>query len=226
MRLRGPGLVPSLLGLLLIASAANAGVSKEMEAYYTQTYLNKAMFLKVPIRGEQQTVLVLEEGTSLDQSNLGEPLRFKVGEQVRITGLDFKDSAIEFKVASIDTARKGTVIFRFRNPLRHSFASRESFDSALRNSFTEGLSYQEIDSAKEQFIKDQFDELVRQFAVTTGTSVDFVLDSVTQRNPKYRQTQGQLREMTGRVEGLEAELREERSRNAGLRKEAEKADEG
>jgi predicted nucleic acid-binding Zn-ribbon protein len=223
MRVRRSGVVPSLLGLLVLASVAYAGVSKEMEAYYTQTYLNKAMFLKVPVRGDRQTVLVLEDGTSLDQSNLGEPLRFKVGEQVRITGLNFKDSSIEFKVASIDTARKGTIIFRFRNALRHSFASRESFESALESSFTEGLSYQEIDSAKEQFIQDQFDVLLRQFAVTTGTSVDFVLESVTENNPKYREVRKQLNAVTGRVQGLELELEEERSRNSGLRKEAEKA---
>ncbi|MGW8181097.1 MAG: sigma factor-like helix-turn-helix DNA-binding protein [bacterium] len=143
MRLRSPVDVSLLLVFLAIGSVAYSGVSKEMETYYTQTYLNKAIFLKVPVRGDRQTVYVLERGSSLDQSSLGEPLRFKVGEQVRITGLSFKDSSIEFRVSSLDTARKGTVIFRFRNPLRHSFVSRPSFDAALEDSFTEGLSYQE-----------------------------------------------------------------------------------
>jgi hypothetical protein len=194
-----------------------------MEAYYVQEYSNKAMFLKVPVRGDRQTVHVVEGGSSLDQSNLGQPLRFKVGEQVRITDLDFKDSSIEFEVSSLDTARKGKIIFQFRNPLRHSFASRPSFDAALENSFTEGLSYQEIDSAKEEFVQDQFDVLLQQFAVTTGTSVDFVLEVVTQKNPKYRQAREQLDSATREVQSLEAELQEERGRAESFRKEAAKA---
>ncbi len=222
MRLRSPGFVPSLLALLLVSSAAFAGVSKEMEAYYTQKYSNRAMFLKVPVRGDRQTVHVLESGSSLDQSNLGQPLRFKVGEQVRITDLSFRDSSIEFRVSSIDTARKGTVIFQFRDSLRHSFPNRDAFDSALEDSFTEGLSYQDIDSAKEDFVKDQFDVLLQQFAVTTGTSVDFVLEAITEKNPKYRQAKQQLNEVSDKLQSVEVELQEERNRNNKLREEVDR----
>lgn len=223
MRRQSPRVFFSLLFILVASIPVYPRVSKEMEAYYKQEYSNKAMFLRVPVRGDRQTVHVLEGGSSLDQSNLGEVLRFKVGEQVRITDLSFKDSAIEFKISSIDSVRRGTIIFQFRNPLRHSFASRPSFEAALKDSFTEGLSYQEIDSAKEDFVQDQFDVLLQQFAVTTGTSVDFVLEAVTQKNPKYKEAKLQLDSATQQVQELKSELQEEKSRSDRYRNEARDA---
>jgi hypothetical protein len=85
------------------------------------------------------------------------------------------------------------------------------------------LSYQEIDSAKENFVQDQFDALLQQFAVTTGTSVDFVLEAITERNPKYRQSRQELEEARSQIQELEVELQSEKNRSETFRNQAEKA---
>jgi uncharacterized coiled-coil DUF342 family protein len=65
--------------------------------------------------------------------------------------------------------------------------------------------------------------LLRQFAVTTGTSVDFVLEAITEKNPKYRQTREELDSATRKAQELETALEEERSRIDNYRKETAKA---
>ncbi|MFQ5930100.1 MAG: hypothetical protein ACE5MK_10390, partial [Acidobacteriota bacterium] len=135
----------------------NAGVRREVEDWYVQKYENKAMFLKVPIRGEQQMVYVRNTGPVLDRRTGGLSLLFKVGDQVRITKVDFKGGSIRFKIASVDLRRESEIIFEFPQQLREGFPQRASFDAALEATLTEGLSYTDIDSAKEKFIKTEFE---------------------------------------------------------------------
>mgnify|MGYP001385275671 CR=1 FL=1 len=44
--------------LILPSSRAVADVSKEIVTEYENPYVNRAMFLKVPIRGERQTIFM------------------------------------------------------------------------------------------------------------------------------------------------------------------------
>lgn len=187
-----------------------AGVRKEIEAQYKQQYENKAMFVKIPVRGERQFVYPTDSGLLLDRSNLNQPLWFKVGDQVRITSVSFKDNGIEFDVASIDLTQKSRIVFQFATSLQDHFPQQAVFDAALGDTFTEGLSYREIDSAKEQFIKDQFDNLIDQFARTTDTSTEFVIQAISEKNPKFQEARQKLADLEQQHDELNRQREEER----------------
>lgn len=202
--------------LLLIAFVISSGtafgrVSRQIEDEYVQQYKNRALFLKIPVRGASQSVFVRDGGPLLDQSNAGSPLMFKVGDQVRILDLRFSRREIEFRLASPDQSRQAAVVYQFASDLLHSFPQRPAFDLALDASFTEGLTYQEIEAAKEDFIQGQFDGLIRQFATATGTTPDFVIKAISERNPEYQRLQTQAGEFRSRADALESDLRQERS---------------
>ena len=102
---------------LLYPSSGLAGVSRDIQARYVEEYENKAMFLKIPIRGLRQIVYVNDDGIQLDRASAGFPLAFRVGEQVRIVDVQFRDELIRFKFSAIDLSREGELIFRFFSPL-------------------------------------------------------------------------------------------------------------
>ena len=192
------------------------GIRKEIQNEYLQKYKNRAMFLKIPVRGFRQTVLVAEEMT-IDKSNASQPISFKVGEQVRITDLKFDDTSILFRLAAVDMSKESELIYRFSTGLTEDFPQKAAFDSALNGTLTEGLSYTDIDSAKENFIKDQFDDLIKQFAASTGTTSDYVIKTISEKNPEYRQAKTDAREAKAKAQEAEQQLRDEQK----ARKDAE-----
>ncbi|MDA2939169.1 hypothetical protein MYX75_13030 [Acidobacteria bacterium AH-259-A15] len=199
-----------LLGLFLsLGLWLNAGVRREVEDWYVQKYENKAMFLKVPIRGEQQMVYVRNTGPVLDRRTGNLSLLFKVGDQVRITKVDFKGGSIRFQIASVDLRRESEIIFQFPQQLREGFPQRASFDAALEATLTEGLSYTDIDSAKEKFIKTEFEQLVQHLARSSNTSIDFVFRTLAEKMPDYRLLKDEANEAKSGLQKVEQALREE-----------------
>ncbi len=192
----------------IAAASLLGGVSREVENEYRARYANRALFLKLPVYGERQVVYPREGGV-VPEPGGALPLTFKVGEQVRITDLDFKDSAIEFRLSSVDLVKRGVLVFSFGQSLTHTFAHRDAFEAALAASFTEGLTYRDIDQAKERYIQGQFDRLVRQFAETTGSAPDAVLESMLRAIPQYRELQQRAEENEQRARALAASLKEE-----------------
>jgi hypothetical protein len=202
--------------LSVLAAPITAGVSKEIQTPYIQQYRNKAMFLKVPIHGIRQTIHVGAHPV-LDRKNAGEPLAFKVGDQVRITDVNFKGDFIRFKVAAVDFSVQSELVFQFALPLATDFPNKGLFDEALSFALTSGSSYREIDTAKESFIKDEFDSLIQRFANTTGTSTEYVIQTISEKNPEFLK-------MQSAVEAKETELtlaRQETEKEAAKRREAE-----
>jgi hypothetical protein len=185
-----------------------AGVRREIQNDYILQYKNRAMFLKIPVRGFRQIVLVGPSPT-IDRSNASQPVSFRVGEQVRITDLKFDDTSILFRIAATDLSRESEVIFRFPASISSDFLERSDFNASLELTFTQGLSYTEIDSAKETFIKDQFDELIQQFATATGTTADYVIKTISEKNPEYQQAKNQAREARARQQEVEQQWRDE-----------------
>lgn len=192
--------------LLLGSLWVTAGVRKEIENLYLQKYKNKAIFLKVPVRGVRQVLFVTESGVNLDRTNAAEPVAFKVGDQVRITDLSFKDDQIRFKIAAVDLTRESELWFQFDSVLRPEFFQQKAFDAALAATLTEGLHYAEIDSAKEKFIQDQFDQLIRQFAATTGTSTEFVIKAISEKNPEHQAAKKEAADAVARLQDVSKEL--------------------
>lgn len=209
-------LVTALIVLVLACLAGFAGVSKEIELEYKQQYENRTVFLKQPIRGLEQTLHVRGNILVPDQSNLGSPLTFRVGEQVRVTKIDFKDSAIEFEVASTDLSRKAKYIFAFGQSLTHSFQGRPNFDSALDESFTQGLTYQDIDAAKEGYVRTQFSRQARQFTDTTGLAERDVMEAMLSENPIFNQLKTEHDQAQRRLATVEAQLKEETTTRGSL----------
>ena len=196
---------------LLYPSSGLAGVSRDIQARYVEEYENKAMFLKIPIRGLRQIVYVNEDGIQLDRASAGFPLAFRVGEQVRIVDVQFRDELIRFKFSAIDLSREGELIFRFFSPLQTDFSQEASFSGALQACVTEGISYTEIESAKAEFVKNQYDEFIRQFASATDTSPDFVVDAISERNPKYQEAIRAAAEVRGKLQSLVSDLDREKT---------------
>ncbi|MBI4444635.1 MAG: hypothetical protein HY645_01895 [Acidobacteria bacterium] len=210
--------------LMLAALPVLAGVRKEIETSYIQRYKNRAMFLKIPVRGLRQTLHVTGSGVGVDNSNIADPLAFKVGDQIRITGVAFEDDYIRFNVSSIDLNRESQLIFKFATRLDENFSQSRTFDTALAGAFTEGLHYADVETAREKFIKDQYDQLIEQFSSTTGADKEFVIKAISEKNPEYvaarreaAESKARLQEMTKETDRLSNDRRRLESQLQQLR---------
>ena len=220
--------VSFLLVAVFATLALQAGIDKRLQNHYLERYLNKTIFLRVPIYGLRQAVDVRESGSRLDASSQGEALFFKVGEQVRVTGLEFKDRSIRFRLSALDASGEATVFFQFAEPLQQYFAQQGAFEDSLLFAFTEGVSYREIESAKAAFIESQYEELIRTFAATTGTSTEFVVQKIAEQNPEYQKAMKDAAQLATKASSLEGKLvaaaqklAAEESRSANLRQQLE-----
>jgi len=190
-------------------AALYAGVSRETETQYRTQFENKAMFLKVPVSGSSQVLYVRGTSTVAGATDPGMQVTFKVAEQVRITQVDFKDASVAFTLASLEGTRTATLVFQFASPLNYSFGERPAFDAALSSTFTEGLTFQEIERAKKEYIQDQTERLVRRFASTTNTSSDFVRTSMLSSDPAFKKSADQVSATERRLKDLEQQLENE-----------------
>lgn len=204
--------VITILALSFFSAWSTADVSTEIISEYESSYVNRAMFLKTPIRGERQTIFIRGENIIPDTSSAGFPLSFLVGEQVRITELKFRDNSVEFRVSSIDGTKRGTLVFQFSGELEFGFPRRAVFDKALANSLTAGLSYREIESAKKEYIQEEFKRAAQRMAQTTSTEDSFVMEAVATEIPavaaairRGEAAENELSELRDRLENIENE---------------------
>jgi predicted nucleic acid-binding Zn-ribbon protein len=198
-------------------------VGREIRDEYVQRFENKAVFLKVPVRGLQQVVHVLDSGAKLDRGNLNQPVSFKVGDQVRIIDVNFRDKMVRFRFSSVDTTREGSLEFRFPTATQQTFPQRENFEKSLASSLTEGLSYKELESAKGEFIRGQVKTLVREFAATTNTPDDVVLRTIVEDSPQYQALEREFSQIRQKNQTLDRDVsrlgrasREQRARIADM----------
>ena len=175
-----------LVMFLMMSWWLHAGVGREIQNSYILNYENKAMFLKVPIRGTRQVIHVRVNGNRLDPASVTDPLRFKVGDQVRITEVKFRGDAVRFKISSPDLIRESEVEFLFRLDLQDHFPQRGAFNVTLKATLTEGLSYTDIESAKQEFIESEFDHWVQELARSNNASDDFVVTVLRDKIPAYQ----------------------------------------
>ncbi|MEE8349710.1 MAG: hypothetical protein V3R94_09080 [Acidobacteriota bacterium] len=168
------------------------------------------MFLKVPIRGTRQIVHVRVSGARLAPGSIIDPLRFKVGDQVRITEVNFRGDAVRFKVSSLDLVQESELEFRFRQDLQDHFPQRGAFDITLTATFTEGLSYTDIDSAKQEFIEVEFDQFVERLTRSNNTSSDFITTVLREKIPAYQAMKVEMDDTRGLLQKAEENLQQER----------------
>ncbi len=205
-----------------------AGIEKQTQNYYLGRYLNKTFFLRAPLYDSFQIIDVREK-IRIDPSSQVGTLIFKVGEQVRVIGIEFKQRSIRFRVVALEGRPEGMVLFRFARPLEQLFDQKDMFEEALTFAFTEGVSYRDIDAAKIAFIENRHEEIIHKFVAETGTTRGFVVKKLTDKNAEYQKAIKNARELEKtvirfekRMEKSSKELDFQRSRYRELAQHLEK----
>ena len=210
----GRAVALALLAVLCVPHGF-AGVSRAIQDKYRRAYENRALFLKVPIFAERQFVFISGRSHRFDEAPPSVQARFKVGDQVRVVGVDFGGEEIKFKLGATSGA-VGMVelVFRFDASLQETFPNSDAFDAALNATFTEGLKYSDLEEAKRNYIEDQFERTVRELAASSGTSRDVVLKTMAPRVPAYQDAlrdvdnlKNRNQELSGQVAQLQSENR-------------------
>ena len=205
--------------LALGAGAAFADVSRVIQERYRSNYVNKALFLKIPIFSEKQYVQIAGQTIRHDPALARTP-RYKVGDQLRVLGIDFGGEEIKFKLGEI--AGTGTVklIFRFDAQLQENFPNSGIFDAALAATFTEGLKYTEVEDAKRIYIEQEFDRAAREIAGIAGTNRDAVLKYVAPKLPAYQDAMQEIEALQNRNQDLGKQVSQAQAENKKLENES------
>jgi peptidoglycan hydrolase CwlO-like protein len=206
------------LAALFSAIEGFGGVSRAIQDQYRKEYENKAMFLKIPIYAEKQTIAISGQSFRVDP---GSGLtRYKVGDQLRVLAVDFSGEEVKFRMGGIAAAGMVELIFRFDVALQEGFPNKDVFDRALHSVLTEGLKYTDIDDAKESFVKEQFDRSVKDIAASASTNRETVLKTIAPFLPAYQEAQRDLENLRSRIQDVSGQLSQSQSENRKLESDA------
>lgn len=213
--IRSRGRLHFLLVLALLAAQPGfAGVSRAIQEKYRRNWENRALFLKIPVFSEKQYVYITGESIRADQGT--GPPRYKVGDQLRIVGIDFGGEEIKFRMGAITGPSVVEIVFRFDAPLQDTFPNSEVFDRALQATFTEGLKYTDLEDAKRSYTEEQFDRTVRELAAAAGTTKESVLKNIAPRVPAYQDALHDIENLKSRNQDLSAQLSQSQSEGRRL----------
>jgi predicted nuclease with TOPRIM domain len=207
--------VTAILALLAVSGTtpfALAGVSRPIQDKYRRSYEGKALFLRTPVFAERKYV-DLSGGSFRFEPDPTGTARFKVGEQVRITGIDFGGEEIRFRISAIAGANLAEVIFRFDSSLKEDFPNSDVFDRALQATFTEGLKYADIEEAKKGYIDDAFERYIRETMTLTSSSREAVMKSAAAHLPAYQDALHDIEGLKGRNQDLSSQLTQAQTEN-------------
>ncbi len=206
-----------LVFVFLAVQPGFAGVSRAIQEKYRRSWENKALFLKTPVFSERQYVYISGESYRFEQGTVAP--RYKVGDQLRVVGIDFGGDEIRFKMGAIAGPSVVEIIFKFDTPLQETFPNSEVFDRTLQATFTEGLKYTDLEDAKRTYAEDQFDRAVREMAAAAGTSRENVLKSIAPRVPAYQDTMRDIENLRSRNQDLAEQLSQSQAGNRKLESE-------
>ncbi len=196
------------------APAGFSGISREIQEQYRQNYENKAMFLKIPVYSERQFIYITGQAFRVIRET-GLP-RYKVGDQLRILALDFKNDEINFRMSGIAVPGSVEISFKFDSNLQESFPNRDVFDKALQSTFTEGLTYTDIEAAKQQFVEEQFDRSIGEIAGSASISRESVLKSIAPQVPAYQDAQREIDALKRSRQAISDQLSQSQAENRRL----------
>lgn len=205
----------AILTLLAVSGAGHfalAGVSRVIQEKYRRSYEGKALFLRTPVFAERKYV-DLSGGSFRFEPDPTGAARFKVGEQVRITGIDFGGEEIRFRISAIAGGNIAEVIFRFDTSLKEDFPNSDVFDRALQSTFTEGLKYADIEDAKKGYIDDAFERYIKETMTLTSSSREAVMRSAAAHLPAYQDALREIEALKGRNQDLAAQLTQTQTEN-------------
>ncbi len=189
-----------------------AGVSRAIQDKYRRGYEGKALFLRTPVFADRKYV-DLSGGSFRFEPDPTGAARFKVGEQVRITGIDFGGEEIRFRISAIAGANLAEIIFRFDSSLKEDFPNSDVFDRALQATFTEGLKYADIEDAKKGYIDDAFERYIRETMTLTSSSREAVMKSAAAHLPAYQDALREIDGLKGRNQDLSTQLTQVQTEN-------------
>lgn len=201
-----------LLLLLSTGVSGFAGIVHTIQEQYRQDYANKAMVLKIPVYSEKQFIYFTGKNYRIDEGS-GIP-RYKVGDQLRVLGIDFSGDVIKFKMSGITKLGMIEIHFKFDAELKENFPNKDIFNQALKAVLTEGLKYSEIEDAKRAFVEDQFAQSVKSLADSASVSRDTVLQVIAPSVPAYQEARkdidalrNKIQDLSGQLAGVQAENR-------------------
>jgi predicted nuclease with TOPRIM domain len=200
--------------MLSIPFIVFSGVSRKIQEQYKHDYENKAVFMKIPIYSERQLVRISDQKIRAEQG-LGAP-KFKVGDQLRILGVDFAGDEIKFKLGAIATTGVVDIVFKFDGSLQESFPNQDVFDRALRSTFTEGLKYTDIEDSKRTFVEQEFDRSVRDIAGAASISRETVLKNIAPHVPAFQDAQRDIDNLKDKLQDVSNQLAQSQAENRKL----------
>jgi len=142
--------------------------------------------------------------------------RYKVGDQLRVLGIDFSGDAIKFKMSGITAPGIIEIIFKFDAELSENFSNKEIFNQALQAVLTEGLKYSEVEDAKRAFVEDQFDRSVKSLAESASVNRDTVLQVIAPSVPAYQEARKEIDALRNKIQDLSGQLAGVQSENRKL----------
>lgn len=195
--LTGPGTLPG-------------EISPDSKQNIRNLYLNKACFLRIPLTGAETRISLSASGYRL-LSTPGKMPVLALGEQVRITDVDFGNREFRFKITAISRPQAAEIKFSFTG-LADEAALEGKWETTLGKFFTPGIRASDVDDARKEYLQDEYLHFVENQAFLSGASAAAIHDSVLQANPPGRD----LREANQR---LEARLQSQAASLSTLEKE-------
>ncbi|NWG14101.1 MAG: hypothetical protein HXY20_11265 [Acidobacteria bacterium] len=203
-----------IVGFLLLAAMwgpdAWAGVSRLIQERYRRDYGSKALFLRLPVFAERKTILITGQEFRSEADPAG-TARFKVGDQIRVTAIDFAGYEIRFRISAISGVGAAEIVYRFDAELQEDFPNSEVFDRAVQATFTEGLKYADIEDAKRGYVEDSFERFVRETAALTSSTREAILKNTATRLPAYQDALRDIENLKRRNQDLADQLAQSRS---------------
>jgi predicted nuclease with TOPRIM domain len=208
------GFLFAILWILYTVTPATAGVSQSIQDRYKKDYENKALFLRIPIYEEKQFINIRGQAFQA-VPGIGSPL-YKVGDQLRILQVDFGRDEIKFRLGALASRAEAEIIYQFDTDLQEDFPNRETFDRALRSTFTEGLKYSDIEDAQISFLREEFNRSIGQMAGAASLNREFVLEKIAPLIPDYRQTQEERDALKANLQDISTQLTQAQADNRKL----------
>ncbi len=193
------------------APALFSGISRETQQEYRQRYEGHALFLGVPLYGSRTVIQVRPGGSVPDKSV--EPLRHKVGEQLRVQELSFGGMEIRFKLSAIEGGPSSELVFHFAAELDEGFSARQPFEAALQRAFTEGRRYSDLDQTKKEYIHTQLQQVIQEMMTGSTADRDFVVNALAEALPPYQTAVEEVKKLRNDVKDLSFKYGSEQTRS-------------
>jgi len=207
--------------LLLMGHTVWSGIDRHLQQVYITRYLNKALYLKMPVPGRELTLAVRSGGEYRPdfEATTYQPL-FTLGEKVRIIDIDFGGRDITFEIASFDGAKKANIRFEFPAELDGPFTASDDFNTVLARVFTLGLTPADLDQAPQEYITDRYRQFVREQARLSSLPESRIHRLVLPENPAAQALQQDVDNLQSRVSEQTRALETSRAELEQIRQES------